>query len=418
MQIHLDRPFFESNTAKEPDMPDNLNKIIDDALENPILSGVAKDIGKDLVDALIRELTLIPDPAVKNQNVWSTRKEAQQAETIHRLKDRVRSIVTQAFGQILAAGNPAAKAKLKDVKFSGDKITAGLEIEPTSNERHALADAAGGYVAVIMPTELDEYFDSMEDITAMKDQKDLPLDQASASDDKGPPPADPDPVKEEDREEPEPSGEDIELFEALNGNGIAIPVDEIVKFSSELRESAWRWVDAVESDDKVQPPAFLSQWAGDDAPTDATSDDDVVIIDDPYNQPEPDDSKPLEDQTKAELIQSALTAAASIGEGDITEKQFQRKTKPELIEYITWARGKLSDLAAAETADSSVVPAELEMLIMDLGTALGLSIAEADALKWDDAARQEISDYVANIKGGHIPDRVPDALGKYFSGGE
>ena len=162
-------------------MPD-FDKMLEDAMDNPILSEAADEIGKNLLEALIGELVLIPHPSIANQNVWSTRKEVDQDATIDRFTRRIRAEVTRAFGQILAAGNPAAQALLKDVKFTGKGITATLDIDKHCGERHALADFADRFVAVIMPDDIESYFETMGDIVATADQASLDLDTNGASD--------------------------------------------------------------------------------------------------------------------------------------------------------------------------------------------------------------------------------------------
>lgn len=413
-------------------MPD-LDKIIEDAVENPILSDSADDVAKDLLQALIAEFSLIPDPTVKNQNVWSTRKEKDQEQTIHRFKDRIRSIVTRAFGQILASGNPAAQALLKDVKFSGKGITASLEIEKGCKERHALADFADRYVAVIMPEDTDQYFESMDEITATKDQRSLPLDSKASDDEKSSPAPEPTPEgpqNEENTGEAEPTSEDIELFEALTSNGVNLLLDTIMVWSSEFRETAWNWVEAFESDPATaELPGFLAEIVEEKTSAAGAANDDDQTAD--------VDEKPLEKMTKPELVAEAMLSAASIGEastedGDdgISEKQFQRKTKAGLVEYIEYAREKLSNIAAEETGeetpdpaqpgmdDVNMLEAEPSVLIDELKRVLGLEIPMTDANEWSETTRREIRAYLTQISKGVLPERVPADLGPYLSAGE
>lgn len=396
-------------------MPD-LDKIIDDAVENPIVSGAADDIAKDLTNALIGELTLIPDPGVPNQNVWSTKKEAQQDQIIRRLKDRVRAIVTSTLGEILAAGNPAAKAKLKDVKFGGDKITAGLEVDGNCKERHALADFAfrGGYVAVIMPDDLDGYFASMDEITANKDQPDLPLekpaeDKGSAVDDAKPddePPADdPGPVADAngDPEAVEPSGVDIELFGALQHNNINVPLDVVQVWNSEFREAAWKWIEAAEAGDSSNIPAFMHEY-----------------VDAAGTEPD-DDEKPIEKMTQPELVKFALQLANAIGEADIKPSQMSRKNKADLREYINFAQKKL-----AAQADTPEIPSETpsgdpekaQQIVDDVIIVLGLTIPLDDTSAWPEKQQDEVIEYIRTIRGGTLPEQIPSVLGPYMGDGE
>ena len=154
----------------------DIDQILEDALENPILSEAADEIGKNLLQAMIAELTLIPHPTVANQNVWSTRKEKDQEATIDRFKRLIKAEVLRSFEYILADGAPAVRATLEKAVFSDKGIQGTLQIERHSGQRHALADFAGSEVAVIMPQSLEAYFDTMSEIVGTADQAKLDLD--------------------------------------------------------------------------------------------------------------------------------------------------------------------------------------------------------------------------------------------------
>lgn len=415
-------------------MPD-LDKIIDDAVANPVLSDAADEIGKDLLNALIGELTLIPHPTVANQNVWSTRKENEQKQTIVRFNDRVRSIVTRAFGHILAAGNPAAQAKLKDVKFGGEKITASLEIDIGCKERHALADFASRHVAVIMPDDLDEYFATMDEVTAVRDQAELDLNTgesaeqkpAAAADDANGAPTD------EKTAAAAPDESDRDLAHALSVVGCNVPAKDIIPWDESLLQEAWKYVEEVDKEgfEKTEVPAFLIPYFGPTASNDAS--DESPTPEDLLNeaaspttesvaksteardtQPEPTDDREKDKRTLKALVEECLHLAAEIGETDITKNQFKKKGRDGCFDYIAYATKKKQEVAAAAPTESKAAISELVQTLDNLTIYVDVAVVAS----WTETQRDEVAAYARGLASGKLPDNVPQILTPYMGGEE
>lgn len=235
-------------------MPD-LNKILEDAVDNPILSESADEVGKNLLEAMIGELTLIPHPSIANQNVWSTRKQSEQDFTITRFKSRIRTEILRFFQHVMADGNPAATATLEKVVFTDKGIQGTLAIDKNSRERHALADFAGEQVVVIMPDNLEQYFESMGEIVSSDDQAQLDLDTEVSDEQKS--------------DAAEPSENDRKLASALADHAVWAKPEIVTTWNSEWVESAWNWVKEMDNDEAISFPAFLSEYVGDeDGPVD------------------------------------------------------------------------------------------------------------------------------------------------------
>lgn len=239
-------------------MPD-IDQIIEDAMDNPILSETADEVGKNLLEAMIGELTLIPHPSIANQNVWSTRKQKDQEATIERFRKRIKAEVLRSFEHILADGHPAVRATLEKVVFSDKGIQGTLQIAKHSGRRHALADFAGSEIAIIMPQSLDAYFESMSEIVGTADQAELDLDAGVQS--------------EEDVAAPEPSEDDEKLASALADHAVWVKPEIIAVWNSEWTESAWNWVEEMDKDEATPSlPSFLDEYVGDESgPVDMNS---------------------------------------------------------------------------------------------------------------------------------------------------
>ena len=162
------------------------NELVKGIMEQPVIAEQAEEIGKNLLEAVINQLTTIPHPSIANQSVWSTMKQTEQDSIIERFTRVIKTEVLRGYRVIMADANPAARATLEQVVFSGKGIKATLTIDKHSKERHALADYADREVAIIMPDELDEFFDSMSEVESVSDQAELTFDgEATQPDDDG-----------------------------------------------------------------------------------------------------------------------------------------------------------------------------------------------------------------------------------------
>lgn len=248
----------------------SLDQIIEEAVSDPVLSDSAEEIGKNLLQAMIESLTLIPHPTIQNQSVWSTRKEAEQDETIDRFQRRIKVEVMRGFHMILAGGNPTARATLEKVVFSDKGIQGTLHIEKHSGQRHSLADFAGREVAIIMPDSLDEYFESMGEISGEADQSELDLKEAAGN------------GEAESKHLPVY----INLVKKLKDNDVEVPIEFLEELTDDDLKSLVAYADALidakEDDPDPECPNVLSaQLAAaeqDDAQPADISDSDAELI--------------------------------------------------------------------------------------------------------------------------------------------
>lgn len=261
-------------------MPD-FDKILQDALDNPILSESADEVGKNLLEAMISELVLIPHPSIANQNVWSTRKQVDQDATITRFKSRVRTEIFRFFQHVMANGNPAATATLDKVIFTDKGIQGTLAIDKNSRERHALADFAGERVVIIMPDDLEQYFESMGEIVSSDDQAQFDLDTGASDEQKSAAASEetPDGASSDDQTAAaEPSDDDRKLSDELSRHVVWVPAEVIATWNSEFIESAEDWVHEMDKNEGTPSlPSFLDQYVGDeDGPVDGAGQDVLI----------------------------------------------------------------------------------------------------------------------------------------------
>ena len=128
-------------------------------------------MGRDLLEALVAEIRLMPD-------VWQKLGQEAQDDVIERLGNRVRDLTRQAVGLIVSTERTVLAATVDSVTFK-DGIKATLKIAKTARGRHDLADQEGADVVLVI-ADPGEYFQGMVEIRGEDDQ--LPLsgvDQAT-----------------------------------------------------------------------------------------------------------------------------------------------------------------------------------------------------------------------------------------------
>jgi hypothetical protein len=130
----------------------------------------ANTLGRQLLEALIDEFKVTP-------NAWDKMTQAQQDQTIDRLRVKTRSLIGEALRVILQGQYPGCVATLERCNFSGG-IKAMLTIDKHAHSRHELADAVGQQVIVVIGS-LDSYTQQMDDLKAAAQQADLFADTGS-----------------------------------------------------------------------------------------------------------------------------------------------------------------------------------------------------------------------------------------------
>lgn len=124
----------------------------------------ADTMAHDFLAALLAELRQMPDH-------WMRLNEQLQQKIIERLKEKIRAGTEKAVTFFMHGEFPAVPAELKAVAI-GSHITASLSVQRDALYRHALSDAQGQKVLVII-TNVDRWTARMDEIKARADQLDL-----------------------------------------------------------------------------------------------------------------------------------------------------------------------------------------------------------------------------------------------------
>lgn len=130
----------------------------------------------DLIDALLTELKAAKD-------VWPKLSQFDQDVIIARIDNRVCYAIAQAVRTIAAKGRPTVRATI-DQLTAKDGIKAVLSLSKADPQRHALLDAVGQQVVIVVADA--EAFLGGELPASDPDQPDLPMAaQEAAGDDEG-----------------------------------------------------------------------------------------------------------------------------------------------------------------------------------------------------------------------------------------
>lgn len=120
----------------------------------------ANTVGRDLLQALVLELKLLPD-------VWPKLSKAKQDDVIERLRKRVISSVQTAVHLIASESRVTIAAELEQVTIK-DGIKAVLTMSKSDPNRHTLTDAQGKSVLIAVADAEDH----MGDIAAVRGEDD------------------------------------------------------------------------------------------------------------------------------------------------------------------------------------------------------------------------------------------------------
>jgi hypothetical protein len=121
-------------------------------------------LGHDILAALVNELRTLPDH-------FSRLNEENQQKCIERLKDKIRGGIDKAIRIIVHGELAAVPAKLEHVNWK-DGLTCGLKIQRDAMYRHALSDAQGTTVLLVV-TDATRWVARMDEVKAKSDQIDL-----------------------------------------------------------------------------------------------------------------------------------------------------------------------------------------------------------------------------------------------------
>lgn len=125
---------------------------------------VAETLGKDMLEMLLGEFRRSPKP-------WAELTETQQSDLLAGFKARVRGTVRASLYTLWSLNYPACPATLGKVSFSDD-ISVTVKVPKKSEHRHALADAAGTSVMVVI-ADPEKWLQDLDRVKTNADQGDL-----------------------------------------------------------------------------------------------------------------------------------------------------------------------------------------------------------------------------------------------------
>lgn len=124
----------------------------------------ADTMGHDLLAALLGELRSMPDH-------WARLNEQLQQRTLDNLKGKIRATVENIVAMLMRGEFAAVQAELKTVAW-GSNINATIAVARDALYRHALSDAQGQKVLVVL-TDASRWTQRMDEIKAKADQLEL-----------------------------------------------------------------------------------------------------------------------------------------------------------------------------------------------------------------------------------------------------
>lgn len=126
----------------------------------------ADSIGKDLLQAIVMELKLLPKP-------WPKLSESKQNDIIDRLRDRVDTNVKMAVHLIASQGRTVVAGDLDQITIK-DGVKAVVKFSSTAPNLHELYDAASKAVLVVVANAAD-HTSGMDEIKGDGDQRVMDL---------------------------------------------------------------------------------------------------------------------------------------------------------------------------------------------------------------------------------------------------
>lgn len=126
----------------------------------------ADTIGKDLLQALLLELKLLPD-------LWTKLSRAKQNDIIDRLRNRVTDNIKMAVHLLAAEGRTVVAGDLDQITIK-DGVKAVVKFSGAAPNLHELYDVAGKAVLVVVANAAD-HTGGMEEVQGEADQRGLDL---------------------------------------------------------------------------------------------------------------------------------------------------------------------------------------------------------------------------------------------------
>ena len=134
--------------------------------ENDFRQMTADTVGKDILQALVLELKLLPKP-------WPEISKAKQDDIIDRLRSRVDSNVKMAVHLLASQGRTVVAGDLDQITIK-DGVKAVVKFGSGAANLHELYDVAGKAVLVVVANAAD-HTGGMDEITGESDQRAMDL---------------------------------------------------------------------------------------------------------------------------------------------------------------------------------------------------------------------------------------------------
>lgn len=131
-----------------------------------LLSMTSETVGRDLLQALVQEIKLLPD-------TWVKLSKAKQDDVIDRLRNRVEHGVKMAVHLISAEGRTVVVGDLDQITIK-DGVKAVVKFGTHAANLHELYEASGKAVLVVVSNP-DQHTGGMDDIKGESDQRAMDL---------------------------------------------------------------------------------------------------------------------------------------------------------------------------------------------------------------------------------------------------
>lgn len=136
----------------------------------------ADSIGRDILQALVQEIKLLPKP-------WASMTKKKQDDVIDRLRARVDHNVKMAVHLIASDNRTTVVGDLESFTVK-DGIKAQFKISQNSEGRHQLSDAVG-HACLIIIASADAHTGGMDDVQGESDQRAMDLGKEYTDQDGG-----------------------------------------------------------------------------------------------------------------------------------------------------------------------------------------------------------------------------------------
>ncbi|MCG8998143.1 H-NS histone family protein [Laribacter hongkongensis] len=126
----------------------------------------ADTVGRDLLQALLMELRLLPEP-------WPKLSKARQDDVIDRLRARVETSIKMAVHLLASEGRTVVAGGLDQITIK-DGVKAVVKFSPNAENLHELYDVAGKSVLVVV-ADAGNHTGGMDEVAGEPDQRAMDL---------------------------------------------------------------------------------------------------------------------------------------------------------------------------------------------------------------------------------------------------